>query len=117
MGSSRPRNDTRAGKARSVKPLPRSRRMPAPKPAGPAMAATDTLRRERERLHPAAGALRQIHHQLDVANSVISLCVAVLQAQMADYDSDIAAALTHCVGDILDAQMLRITTLIEGGAS
>lgn len=32
MGSSRPRNSTRVGKARSARSLPRSRRKPAPKP-------------------------------------------------------------------------------------
>jgi hypothetical protein len=60
--------------------------------------------------------LREIHDRLDVALSVVSLCAAVLQVQMADYDADVAAALKHCVGDILDTQMERITTLIEGGA-
>lgn len=170
MGSSRPRNSTRAAKARSVNSS--SRRTPAlspetakrkeeralregikrflaadrlprdavherPKPTRLRTGA-DVLRDvERVRGTKAAkqlsisptqvlremrdGApiteLREIHDRLDVALSVVSLCAAVLQVQMADYDADVAASLKHCVGDILDTQMERITTLIKGDAA
>jgi hypothetical protein len=65
----------------------------------------------------AQNALKEINHRLDVAQSVVSLCAAVLDAELPHHESNVAAALTHCVGDILDAQMTRIKTLLEGGAS
>ena len=150
MGPSRPRNSTRAGRARSVKSVPKPRRKPpappkrsklglgtttnapgearaeailkaarATKPARagdqPYISPTQAVREMRDGV--PATELREIHDQLDVALSVVSLCAAVLQVQMADYDADVAASLKHCVGDILDTQMERITTLIEGGAA
>ena len=167
MGSSRPRNDNRAGKAHSVKSVPKPARSPEtakrkeralregikrflaadrlsrdavherPKPTefrmgvdGPRdvvrirgtkaakqlpISPTQVVREMREGVPVTA--LREIHDQLDVALSVVSLCAAVLQVQMADYDADVAASLKHCVGDILDTQMERLTTLIEGGGA
>lgn len=113
---SRRRNSTRRRAERPRPPQKPARSTPSSLPPSndPAAAA---LHREQDRLRPAIGALRQIHCQLDVANSVVSLCAAVLRAQMADYDSDLAAVLTHCVGSVLDVQMARLHTLFEGGAS
>jgi hypothetical protein len=66
--------------------------------------------------HRSIDALRQIHHRLDVAQSVISLCAAVLETPESERSNcDVAAALKYSVGDVLDAQMESIQLLIKVG--
>jgi hypothetical protein len=86
MGSLRPRDSIRAGKARSGNSLRRSRRKPAPPdPSKP---------------HPtAATALREIRRTLDITSAVAYVCAAALGVQAADRDVEVALCLQRCVGD------------------
>jgi hypothetical protein len=138
MGSSRPRNSTRAVKARSVNSPHKPRRKPdrpkssalrmargtsrerraeailkAAKATEPARAAgADALRREHDLLRPAAGALREIRQQLDLACSCAIVVAHALTEQNVELDDDAALVLRRHVSDPLYKQVLRIDRLL-----
>src|SRR5438094_720340 len=107
MDSLRPRNSTRAKKARSVRSVPKSQRKPAPKP--PKLRTPADVDRDARRtlaggpceklcvIPTLATALREIHERLEAALSATSLCVIALKTQAADHDIDIALCLECCV--------------------
>jgi hypothetical protein len=138
MGSSRPRNSTRAVKARSVNSPHKPRRKPdrpkssklrtaadtsrerradtilkAAKAVEPARAAgADALLREHDRLRPAAGALREIRQQLDLACSCAVVVAHALTEQNVELDDDAALVLRRHVSNPLYEQVLRIDRLL-----
>lgn len=136
MGSSRPRNSTRASRGRSVRSSAQSRAKPiirlatahlrrkAPhKPTRPRRAA-DVLHivadgsATKLRISSAlAVALREVHLRLEAALSATCLCVIALKAQAADHDIDIALCLECCVEQVISNQMEHIDNVLKGAAS
>jgi hypothetical protein len=135
MGSSRPRNSTRAVKARSVnsprrKPdRPKSSKLrtaaetsrelradtiiKAAKAVEPARTASaDALLRKHDRLRQAAGALREIRQQLDLACSCAIVVAHALTEQNVELDDDAALVLRRHVSNPLYEQVLRIDRLL-----
>jgi hypothetical protein len=138
MGSSRPRNSTRAVEARSVNSPHKPRSKPGrPKPSRlrtaadtsreqrahtilkaakavePTRAAgADALRREHDLLRPAAGALREIRQQLDLACSCAIVVAHALTEQNVELDDDAALVLRRHVSNPLYDQVLRIDRLL-----
>ena len=122
MGSSRPRNSTRASRGRSVrstpKPLrnpsdaPRATRLPRGKPADRA-AAVDTPSGD----SPPARALQSIHYRLELIRSSVVVVAHALREQNCELDDDAARVLGHHVTDAITEQMVQIGLLIHGGAS
>lgn len=103
MGSARPRSSTRAGKARSVKSVPKSRRNP---PHQSRHLAGDTR-----------AELTDIRRRLEVVMACSACVGAALRAQHADFDEDAALVLQRSVVDELDRLIERIDALLAGGAS
>lgn len=116
MSSSRPRNDTRAGKAFSVKsrkPIPSPAVTAAARPAKRKPAAhSGTAAVDALRDGVPARALRDIRDSLDVASAVAYVCAATLKAQAADRDIEVALCLQRCVGDELFGQIQHINRLL-----
>jgi hypothetical protein len=138
MGSSRPRNSTRAGKARSDNSSPKPRRKPAPK-YSKLRTAAEVLRGLRERqveatlqvaraAEPArtaaerpplipteavpATALRQIREKLGLICSCAVVVEHALSEQNCELDDDAALVLKRHVGDALFDQILSIDRLL-----
>lgn len=110
MGSSLPRNSTRARAARSVRNHPKPRRQPAsPKPFKPLTAA-----------EVAGTALREIRNRLHLANSTAIVVHHALRGQNVILDDDAADVLRRYVSDVLFEQILNINRLLgeddDGGA-
>ena len=105
MGSSRPRNSSRAGKAhpRILKP----RRKPAPSKPSKPPSARDAAR---------FMTLRQIQPHLERICSVAIVIAHALRGQGAELDDDAACVLRWHVSDPLFEQTLRLKRIIAGGA-
>jgi hypothetical protein len=129
MGSARPRYSIRAGKARSAKSFPRSRRKPVSSDLSKPRSAADSPLRDKRKASAALGtaaaatlreardgvgatALRGIRRKLDIASAVAYVCAAALRAQAADGDVDVALCLQRCVGDALFEQTQHIDQLL-----
>ena len=127
MDSSRPRNSTRAGKARSVKSLTASRRKPTrssktlasprPKrpPANTGTAAAEATRVTRE--GALLKTLRLIQARLKRICSTAIVVAHALREQHVELDVDAADVLRDHVSDPLFEEILRLKRIVAGGAS
>ena len=118
MGSSRPRNSTRARKARSVKPSPKpphkptaaamAKRLASRKPYKGKPSPTEVLRETRGEIRKDAPAmtdvgteLRSVLKQLERVESYVIVARMALDGQNAEQDNEVAWLLQHDVGDLL----------------
>jgi hypothetical protein len=113
MGSSRPRNSTRVGKARSAKSLPASRRTPAT-PKRPSKFRTAPDVREIHDDDLPVTELRELRRKLELICSCAIVVEHALLEQNALLDDDAARVLKCYVGDELAALMAGIDSLLEG---
>jgi hypothetical protein len=111
MGSSHPRNSTRAGKARSAKSLPRSRRTPVT-PKRPSKLRTASDGRETHDDDLPVTELRELRSKLKRAMSTAIVVGYALSGQNVMVDSDAADLLRLYVSDELDRQIERIDILL-----
>ena len=136
MGSSRPRNSSRAGKAhpRTLKSRRKSAQPQPPKTRTPADALRNVERigktrpvAERLRISPTralhkmrddapATALRQIHARLARISSTAIVVAHALREQNVQLDDDAACVLRWHVSDPLFEQILRLKRIIDRGA-
>jgi hypothetical protein len=104
MGSSRPRNSNRAGKAHRRILTPRRKPIPA-KPSNSTTAPDAWVT-----------ALRQIHARLERIRSTAVVVAHALRQQNVQVDDDAACVLRWHVSDPLYEQVLRLKRIIAGGA-
>jgi len=62
-------------------------------------------------------ALRGVRIQLSIAASVARIAACALRAQRADHDHDASAVLTHCVAEMLSAQVRTLDRLTGQAAA
>ena len=118
MDSSRPRNSTRAGKARSGKSLPGSRRKPVVRKASKTRAraaAIGPLRKARHGIPVAI--LRQIQGRIRQICSTAIVVAHALRKQNVELDDDAADVLRWHVSDPLFEQILLLKRVVDRSAS
>jgi hypothetical protein len=122
MGSSRPRNSTRAGKAQShsISPSPApgfspdsNKLRPVEEPAAHHRIQSSNVVAAPGRGTTDCGALRQIRAGLEVAKSAAYVSSIALSAQAADADPEVALVLRRTVADEISRQVERIDGLLQ----
>jgi hypothetical protein len=119
MGSSRPRNSTRASRGRSV----RTSSKPSRKSPAAAVMARRLTRRKTGDVDapsgdsPPAGTLQSIQYRLELIRSSVVVVAHALMEQNCELDEDAARVLRYHVTVALTDQMVQIGLLLHGGAS
>lgn len=97
MGSSRTRNSTRAGKARSAKPSPKPRGKPPLSPVTAAKPNPGSV----SPFGTDSALARNLRRRLNLIHAVVMTVAFALERENAGHDGEFAAVLTRCAADPL----------------
>ena len=119
MDSSRPRNSTRAPRARSVKSQPKGGRKPPATPKRSKLSTTpaSTQVTEAGKRLVSTTVLQRLQDNLELIRSTATVVAHALEEQNCELDNDAATTLRHHVADALTQQVIEIGILIHGGES